>query len=48
MPTPAAVATAVVSLAEPTIKACARLGAAFADYVSRGGLDPLLERHASG
>jgi hypothetical protein len=48
MPVPAAMAMAVVSLAEPTIKACARLGAAFADYVSRGGLDPLLERHASG
>lgn len=48
MPVPAAAADAVIALAEPTIEACARLGVAFADYVSRGGLDPLLERHVTG
>jgi hypothetical protein len=47
LPLPAAVVNEVVAVSEPTIAACARLGAAFADYVSRGGLDPLLERHAT-
>lgn len=47
MPVPAAVANDVIAVSESTIEACARLGAAFAGYVSRGGLDPLLERHSS-
>jgi hypothetical protein len=45
MPVPSATANDVITAAEPTIDACVRLGAAFADYVSRGGLDPLFERH---
>lgn len=48
MPVPTDFAREVVTLAEPTIKACHRLGAAFSGYTSRGGLDPLLERHATG
>jgi len=47
LPLPAAVVNEVVAVSESTIDACARLGTAFADYVSRGGLDPLLERHAT-
>jgi hypothetical protein len=45
MPMPSELAADVVALAEPTIKACHRLSAAFAGYISRGGLDDLLERH---
>lgn len=47
MPVPSNVAAEVVELAQPTIEACRRLSAAFASYVSRGGLDDLLERHVS-
>lgn len=45
MPVPSDLAADVVALAEPTIEACHRLSAAFAGYISRGGLDDLLERH---
>lgn len=45
MPVPSGLAADVVALAGPTIEARHRLSVAFAGYVSRGGLDALLERH---
>lgn len=45
MPVPSSLAASVDALAEPTIEACRRLSVAFASYISRGGLDDLLERH---
>lgn len=47
MPVPRSLSSDVVAIGRPTIKACARLGVAFAGYTSRGGLDEFLERHGA-